>query len=166
MNATVTQSSFVPGATFFLRSTLTEYGVPLAYRARVSATIDYPDKTRGTVWLSETEPGIFTASLTAAQSGVYTIHFLAEGGTSRGTPFTREHLATAAVWPGGDRPPDRPVDPTGGSGGGGIDWCGLLTCLLSEKNLSREIEERLLRQGVNLQGIRECVKRICGKRPK
>jgi hypothetical protein len=161
LSATVTQSGFVPGSTLYLRSALTEYGVPLAYRARVKAEIDRPDKTRGTLWLTEAEPGVFTASLIAAQTGVYTIHFFADGGTSRGTPFTREHLATAAVWPGGDRPTDPPSDPGGGSDGGRPDWCSLLACLLSEKNLSRELEERLQRQGINLQGIRDCVRRIC-----
>ena len=161
LNATVTQSGFVPGSTLFLRAALTEYGVPLAHRARVSARVDYPDKTSGTIWLAETAPGVFTASPIASQAGVYTIHFLAEGGTSRSSAFTREHLATAAVWPGGDRPTDLPTDP---AGSGGIDWCGLLTCLVSEKNLSREVEERLQRQGLNLQGMRDCLKRACANR--
>ena len=159
MNATVTQSSFAPGANLYLRAALTEYGVPLAYRARVSATVDYPDKTRGTVWLTETDPGIFTGSLVAGQTGVYTIRFLAEGGTSRGAAFTREQLATAAVWPGGDRPTDPPGDPTGG--GVGVDWCGLLSCLLSHEIVPHELEERLQRQGLNVQGLRECVKKYC-----
>ena len=163
LNATVTQSGFVPGSALFLRAALTEYGVPLAYRARVAAYIDHPDKTRGTQWLPETEPGVFNASLIANQTGVYTIHFVAEGGTSRGTAFTREHLATAAVWPTGDRSTDPPIDP---ASGGSLDWCGLLACLLSEENLSRELEERLQRQGINLQGLRDCVKRFCRRIPK
>jgi hypothetical protein len=162
MNATVTQSGFVPGSTLFLRAAFTEYGVPLAYRAQVSAYVSYPDKTGGMVWLTETAPGVFTGSLIASQAGVYTIHFVAEGGTSRGAAFTREQLATAAVWPGGDRPTDPPADPAGGSGG--LDWCELLACLLSEKNLSREVEDRLQRQGINLQGMRDCVKRACARR--
>jgi Common central domain of tyrosinase len=164
MNATATQSSFVPGATLFLRAALTEYGVPLAHRAHVTARIDYPDHTQTSLALAETEPGVFAASTVASQSGVYTIHFLAEGGTSRGTAFTREQLATAAVWPGGDRPTDHPPSDPSGGGREGIDWCGLLACLLSEKNISREVEERLQRQGISLQGIRECVKRACGRK--
>lgn len=136
--------------------------MPLAHRARVKAHVDSPDKTRGTVWLAETEAGVFTASITAGQTGVYTIHFIAEGGTSRGAPFTREQLATAAVWPGADRPAEPPTGPAGG--GEGIDWCHLLECLLSEKNLSRELEERLQRQGISVAGMRACLKRACSGR--
>ena len=157
MQASVTQSSFEPGATVYLRAGLTEYGVPLGYRARVTAHLEHPDKTHGAVVLAETAPGVFTGEWTAALAGVYTVRFLAEGGTSRGTPFTREQLATAAVWPGGNRPTDRPD----ASGTGGPDWCALLSCLLTEKNISRELEERLARAGINLPGMRNCVKRAC-----
>ena len=158
MNSTVTQSGFVPGSTLFFRCVLTEYGIPLAHRARVAAYVDFPDKTRSTVWLAETEPGVFTGSLTANQAGVYTIRMVAEGGTSRGLAFTREHLATAAVWVVGDRPTDPPRDTNG------VDWCSLLTCLLGEKNISRQLEERLQREGINVEGIRACLKKACGGR--
>lgn len=161
MTAGVTQSGFVPGSTLFLSAALTEYAVPLAYRADVTAQIHYPDHTAHDLPLAETRPGVFTGSLTATQSGVYTIRFLAEGGTSRGTPFTREQLATAAVWAGGDRPVDHPpTDPSGGDTVG-IDWCAFLSCVLSERNVSRELEDQLQKQGINLKGIRDCVKRAC-----
>jgi hypothetical protein len=158
MQASVTQSGFVPGSIFFLRAVLTEYGVPLAHRARVMATIGYPDKSGGATELVESEPGVFTAALTAAQNGIYTIRFIADGGTSRGLPFTREELATVAVWTGGDRPPEPPRETAS------ADWCTLLTCLLGEKSISRELEERLKKIGFNLDGARACVKRACARR--
>ncbi len=155
MQASVTQTGFEPGSILFLRAVLSEYGVPLAHRARVTATIDYPDKIRSTVALAESEPGVFTGALTAMQGGIYTIRFVADGGTSRGLPFTREAMATAAVWAGGNRPSDPPRDSEG------TDWCTLLACLLSEKSITRELEERLKKAGLNLDGIRACVKRHC-----
>ena len=126
-----------------------------ASRARVTATVDYPDKSRSTVTLVEGEPGVFAATLTASQGGIYTVRFLADGGTSRGLPFTREEIATAAIWAGGDRPSDSPRDTAG------ADWCALLACLLGEKNISSELEERLKKMGIDLDGMRACVKRYC-----
>jgi hypothetical protein len=155
MNATLSQSGFVPGSTLFLRAALTEYGVPVEHRATVTAELEYPDKSHALIKLSEDEPGVFGASLVANQSGIFRFRVLAEGGTFRGIPFTREQLLNAAVWHGGDRP-DQPLQDTGKDG-----LCQLLTCLLSEKNLSRELEERLRKEGINLDGIRHCVRAFC-----
>src|SRR5215218_6081381 len=71
------------------------------------------------------------------KAGIYRFRIVASGGTLRGVPFTREQLASAAVWAGGDQPYQPPRDDDQS------DWCSLLTCLLSEKSLSRESEERL-----------------------
>jgi hypothetical protein len=76
---------------------------------------------------------------------------MAKGVTLRGTPFTREQTASVAVWKGGDEPYQPPRD------SGKDDWCRLLACLLSEKNLTREFEQQLKKAGVNLDGIRRCV---------
>ncbi|MET0982776.1 MAG: tyrosinase family protein [Telluria sp.] len=156
MNATVSQSGFVPGSMIFLRAALTEYGVPVEHRAAVTADLEYPDKTHTLVKLAEEGPGVFAASVVAKQSGIYRFHLLAEGGTFRGVPFTREHVLNAAVWHGGDRPDPPPPRDTGKEG-----WCQLLMCLLGEKTLSRELEERLRNEGVNLDSIRHCVRGIC-----
>lgn len=41
------------------------------------------------------------------------------------------------------------------------ELCRLIECLLSEKNLSREFEERMKKEGINLDGIRQCLKAYC-----
>jgi hypothetical protein len=108
--------------------------------------------------MTEEAPGVFSASLTANLPGIYRFRIVAEGGTLSGTLFTREQLATAAVWSAGDQPSQPP-------GGTGTDeWCRLIQCLLSEKNLGRELEERLRKQGVDLDGIRRCLKDSCQDR--
>ena len=155
MNAAVSQTSFVPGATLSLRASLTEYAQPVVGRARVRAELQYPDGTQTVISLSESEPGIHTASLTASLPGTYRFRFLAEGATYRGAPFTREQLATAAVWNGGDQPSTPPKET------GKDDLCRLITCLLSEKNLSPDMEARLKGQGISLAGIRDCFRRYC-----
>lgn len=101
---------------------------------------------------------MFGASVVAKQSGIYRFHVLAEGGTFRGVPFTREQMLNAAVWHGGDRA-DQPPRDTGTEA-----WCQLLMCLLGEKTLSRELEERLRREGINLESLRHCVRTFCQNR--
>jgi len=155
MNASVSQNGFVPGSTLFLRAALTEYGLPVEHRATVTAAVEYPDKSHGVIAFAEDQPGVFATSLVANQAGIYRFRIMAEGGTFRGAAFTREQLATAAVSIGGDQPSQPPRDTGKG------DWCQLLTCLLSEKNLSRDFEERLRREGIDLDGIRHCMRAFC-----
>jgi hypothetical protein len=81
--------------------------------------------------------------------------FVAEGGTYRGVPPTREQLANAAVWDGGDQPYSPPVQSSKD------DLCRLFSCLLGEKNLSRKFEKRLKAEGIDLKNIRECFKLFC-----
>lgn len=152
MNATISQSGFVPGSTLFLRAILTEYGVPVERRATVTAAVEYPDKSTALIKLAEDQPGVFNASLDTKQAGIYRFHVVAEGGTFRGAAFTREQLLNAAVRHGGDRP-DRPPRDKDES-----DCLRLLTCLLGEKSWSRELEERLRNEGINLDEVRRCLK--------
>jgi len=160
MNATVTQSGFVPGSTLFLRAVLTEYSVPVDHRATITAVVEYPNKNQALIAFAETAPGTFDASLVAIQAGTYRFRIMAEGATFRGAAFTREQLATAAVWPGGDQPYQPP------SKGAPLDWCRLLTCLLSERSLPHELDERLRKAGISLDAIRRCLKEACqGERP-
>ncbi|PYS80019.1 MAG: hypothetical protein DMF66_00695 [Acidobacteria bacterium] len=97
MNAAVSQTAFAPGSTMFLRATLTEYNLPVEHRAGVNAELEYPDHTKTVLPLAETHPGVFETSLAASQSGIYRFRVLAEGGTYRGSPFTREELLSAAT---------------------------------------------------------------------
>jgi hypothetical protein len=98
MDGSVSQSGFAPGSTLALRAKLTEYNQPVERRATVRAEVEYPDHSRVVVPLVETGPGVFAVSLPADLSGVYQLRLLAEGGTYKGTPFTREQLLTAAVF--------------------------------------------------------------------
>jgi len=157
MTAGVSQSGFSPGATLSLRASLSEYTLPVVARATVRAELEYPDQTRTVIALQETTPAIHSASLTAPIPGIYRFRFVAEGGTYRGVPFTREQLANAAVWDGGDQPYSPPVQ------SGKDDLCRLFACLLSEKALSRRFEERLKEEGINLENIRQCFKLLCAK---
>ena len=89
--------------------------------------------------------------------GVYRVRFLAKGVTLRGTPFTREYSATAAVWGGSNQPPTPPR-------GNDIDrWCAFLSCLLNEKAISSKLEERLKKEGFNLDAMRRCLEGACKK---
>jgi hypothetical protein len=66
---------------------------------------------------------MFAASLTADLPGIYRFHLLAEGGTYRGAPFTREQLLTAAVF--NEVRPTPGLDDGDGTGGvaGAIERC-------------------------------------------
>jgi hypothetical protein len=155
MAAGVTQSGFEPGATLYLRSSLTEYGVPVEHRAAVRCEVEYPDHNQSVVGLAEGASGVFSASLPANMAGIYRLKFVAEGGTFRGVPFTREQIATAAVWNGGDRPLASPT------GDGSSAWCDLLSCLIGKGAISQDFEERLRKEGLNLDEIRRCLKTRC-----
>jgi hypothetical protein len=155
MAAGVTQSGFEPGASLHLRASLTEYGVPVEHRAAVRCELEYPDHNLSVVGLAEGASGVFSASLSADMAGIYRLKFVAEGGTFRGVPFTREQIATAAVWNGGNRPPAPPP------GGGTSTWCELLSCLIGKRAISQDFEERLRKEGLNLDEIRRCLKEHC-----
>jgi hypothetical protein len=151
----VEQSSFEPSATLTFQAALAEYDIPVEKRAQVQVELTRPGGAVVTVQMVETEPGIYEATSKATFSGVYHARIAAKGVTLRGTPFTREHSASAAVWKGGDQPY---VPPRGSVK---EDWCRLLACLLSEKILTREFEQRLKKEGVNVDGIRQCIKAYC-----
>jgi hypothetical protein len=124
MNATISQSDFVPGATLSLRTSLTEYTLPVEGRAAVRAELEYPDHTRATLWLGETQPGVFETSLVANPAGIYRFNVIAAGGTFRGKAFTREQLLTAAVFADVKNPPGQDGDLPGDNGLVGIDDSG------------------------------------------
>ena len=164
LRAELSQTGFEPGAVMSLRATLTEYGLPIAGRASVAATIERPDHSSFAQNLVETEPGVFESAFRANASGVYTVRIVANGHTLRGRPFRREQVATGAVWKGGDDP-----FPGGGRPGEGEtshgDWCRLMECLLSEDVLTREARERLLELGIDVDALRRCVGEMCRSEP-
>lgn len=52
--------------------------------------------------------------------------------------------------------PTKPVDDDRGR-----DLCSLIACLLSERVISPELEERLRRAGINLEFVRKCLAKFC-----
>lgn len=157
MLATLEQSGSVPGAALLLKATLSEYGIPVEKRARVNVELTRPGGSMVTLSMVESEPGMFEATALATSAGIYHARFIATGVTLRGTPFTREQLATGAVWQGGDAPYRPPTD------SGTPDWCRLLQCVLSEKGFSREAQERWKKDGIDIDGIRRCLKEYCSR---
>jgi hypothetical protein len=156
MTIAVEQSSFEPGADLTFQALLTEYDLPVEKRAQAQVELTRPGGSVVTYPMMETEPGTFKVTTTATFAGVYHARIMAQGVTLRGTPFTREQLASAAVWKGGDHPYQPPRNDNEKD-----DRCRLLACLLSENILSPKLQERLKEEGIDLNGIRQCVKAYC-----
>ncbi len=155
MAVSVEQSSFQPGADLTFQAVLTEYDIPVENRAQAQVELTLPGGSVVTLPMTETQPGIFETTTKATFAGIYHGRIMSKGVTLRGAPFTREWVADAAVWKGGDNPYQPPRD------AGKDELCGLLACVLSEKNVTRALEERLKKDGINLDGIRRCVKAYC-----
>lgn len=155
MRAILSQNSYEPGAELTLRAILTQYGIPLEGRANVRAKLECPDDTHTILKLTEVEPGVFETKYNTIMSGVYKFQINAYGTTLKGVPFTRERYVTGAVWKGGDNPPPSSKDDQKET------MCKLLYCILNEKNFSRELDEKLLKFGINLEGIRKCIIQYC-----
>jgi hypothetical protein len=156
MRCSIEQSGFEPGAKLTINARLSEYGVPVEYRAAADVELTRPGGSKVILKMTEIEPGTLSVTTTAAASGVYHARVLARGTTLRGNPFTREQILTGAVWTGGNQPHRPPRDSDDKR-----QLCALLACLLSEKNLSREYEESLRKRGINLDGLRQCLARFC-----
>ncbi len=105
------QSNYEPGAHLTFGAVLTEYDLPVQNRARVHIELTRPGASPINLSMTETEPGVFEATTKATYSGIYNARIMAKGVTLRGTPFTREQLATMAVWRGGNDPHQPPRDP-------------------------------------------------------
>lgn len=152
LRATLSQTGYEPGATLTLREVLTEYDHTVENRAGVEVLVERPDATTAVVGLTETEPGIFDGTLTAAQPGIYHCRVMARGVTFRGQDFTREQLLTGVTWRGGDNPP-----PTGGLGpdNGGL---GDLLCCLAEDG---SLKEFLAAHGLDPDRVNRCLEPIC-----
>ena len=128
-------------------------------RATSTRTVELLEARDGTVvtlTMTETEAGIFALTAAAILPGVYHVRFIATGVTVRGAPFTREQMATAVVWQGGDDPYQPPRDSDE------PDWCRLLECVLGGKTFSRELLERVKRAGIDVDSVRRCLKETCG----
>jgi Common central domain of tyrosinase/von Willebrand factor type A domain len=152
MAITTTQSSRRPGGTARVAVELTQAGIPLAHAATVTADVTAPGGLMQTVILTEFADGRYAAEFATPGAGVYRILVRAKGATLRGVPFTREGLRTIGVWTRGD---DRGDDTAGPAGG--LDICGLMTCLIENGALKDAAE----RAGINLDIVRKCLDRFC-----
>jgi hypothetical protein len=158
MQASLSQDSFEPGATLTVRARLREYGLPVENRASVQTELVRPDDTSATLSLAEIEPGVFETQTPASLPGIYRLRVRGSGTTLRARPFAREQLLTGSTYKGGDDPfPTGKDDPTDRD----ERLCRFLSCLLSSKTISNELEARLLRMGVNVEGIRRCLRLYC-----
>ncbi len=156
MTSAVEQSSFEPGAVLAFRAELTEYDLPVEKRAQARVELTRPGGSVVTLGMEETDPGMFEVMTKGNFTGVYHARIMANGATLRGTPFTREQLGTAAIWKGGDDPYQPPRST------GWENWCRMMACLLDEKHLSGHLLERLVKEGVDVEAIRDCLRAYCG----
>lgn len=157
MDVNVLQESLEPGGIMRLRALVTEYDRPVENRARVSVEIERPDSTETRLTLAEVEPGVFEGQMTSTMSGVYHLLFRSAGKTTRGLPFTREEIRTAAVWKGGDTPsPTSQGDPRGRD----EDLCRLLECLFNKETLGGFYDQF----GIDPDRVMKCIRRFCAER--
>jgi len=155
LRASIAQSALNPGGTMQLRAVLTEYGQPLESRPEVAATMTRPDGTTAQLWLAEAAAGEFETSVVAPQAGVYRFHIQAAGLSSRGQPFTREHLLSSVVGYPPREPPGRPGDRDR------VTLCELLKCLTDERVMSERLVRQLETLGIDVPELRRCVAHIC-----
>jgi subtilisin family serine protease len=149
MSCSLSQHSYQPGATMWLRCLLTEYGQPLQGSASVRAVLTRPDGSTSTLPLAPMGPGTYEASVVATLPGVYRFVVSATGSTSRHTPFTREQVVTGAVWRGGDTTP-----PHSNGDSPGKTVCHLLGCLA--RSMSPALRERLVKEGWSVDELLKC----------
>lgn len=154
LRARVDQSGLAPGSDIHVRAVLTEYGQPLETSPGVTARVKRPDGTETVLTLQQSAPGEFDTTVIGHQSGVYRFRLMAEGLTSRGQPFTREHLLSALI--------GRERRPPPGAGDGREALCELLRCLLQQGGVDEAFEKRLKGWGIDVEALRPCVARLCG----
>lgn len=153
LSVTTARESRRPGGTATVTATLSDFGIPLASSARVTARVDSPGGPVSTLTLVEHEPGRYVAEVPTGAPGVHRVLVTASGRTLRGEPFTREQLRTLAVWSAGDSRPPTSRDP----GTGRSDLCELLRCLLSGRSLAEAAKQA----GIDVDEIRRCLDSAC-----
>ena len=151
---TALQNGYDPGSGQRHRA-LTDSGHP-ARPDQATVTVAGHDARRQPCTTSpsdEDAPGTYRATVALPQLGHYPLLVNASGRALDGSPFTRQELRSAATWRDRTPPPGLP--------GGHIPWCELVLCLLRDDRAGRVLAER----GVNLDGVRECIERLCRRHP-
>jgi subtilisin family serine protease len=163
MNTFLTQDHYEPGATIQVKVQLSQYGIPLNKPASVTAEMINPTGIQKVISFTKTGEGEYVAKVKTDSSGVYRFRVMANGTTLRGRKFTREQVRTGAVWSGGNRPNPESGNPHEGDKGR-EEFCKLISCLLSEKNFSKEMRAQLRKKGINVDGIIDCLRKYCKNR--
>jgi len=104
MEAKLAQTGMEPGDRMIVRAKLSEYNIPLRHRAAVRGEVEWPDHSKSTLLLTEGDPGIYEAEMTASMAGIYHFLVVASGINYKGKPFTREQIFTGAVFLGANIP--------------------------------------------------------------
>ena len=154
MDARLDQSGNEPGAELRFQAVLTEYGQPVEQRATTRVHVIRPNGTQVALSMSETDPGVFEASMPATAPGTYQAIVRAAGATFRGMSFTRDQILTGAVFRGGDGP-----FPFGGADPDGTHQalCQLLHCVLRDGGL----DAALKRWEIDPDRVERCLERFC-----
>lgn len=149
LKTSLLQSSYEPGATLTVRAGLSEAGGPFGGRASATAQVKLPDGGASTLTLHRTSQGVFEAKMRVEEAGIYSFRIVVRGATAKEQPFTREQMATAPIWKGGDirRPPQSLPQP---------GLCELLDCLRKE-GLTEKGHKRLKKLGVDLEQLAKCL---------
>lgn len=155
MAVQLSQDHYEPGATIRIHVHLSQYGIPLNKDAYVRAEITTPSGQGFTRTFQKEGVGQYLLKIEADAAGIYRFRIMASGTTFRNRNFTREQVRTAAVWRGGNNPDPRTNENPE------RDLCRLIKCLVSEKNLSREFKELMLKRGINIDGIIDCLSIFC-----
>ncbi len=156
IQASVDQSGLTPGSKIHIRTVITEYGQSIETHPQVKAILTHPDNVTGQLSLVEVAPGEFEISIIASQSGVYRFRLMADGFSSRGHVFTREHLLTAVV---GRLPHNPPIstDP------GHDVFCKLIKCFVSQKAVNDKLKKKCKSFGIDINRLEKCITKVCDK---
>ena len=151
-DASLQQDSLAPGTKVTLRASVKQYDIPFTGTAEVWAEITGPDLSTMNLTLNNLAYGVYSASFTASQPGVYSCRVRAEGYFNSKDKFTREKTLTAATYYGnyGTTPPDDTL-------------CQVLHCLTSEHVLTKAALERLRKLGIDAEVFRKCLEENCPK---
>jgi hypothetical protein len=155
LRASLNQSNISPGSTFLLRAVLTEYGQPLEVHSQVKVTMTRPDRTIQQLSMVRSAPGEYDASVIASQSGVHRFHIKADGLSSRGQVFSREHLLTAVIGRPSKMPGTEPYDHAGAI------LCGLMKCLTNNEVITEHFIRKLESIGIDWFQLQKCIEKYC-----
>ncbi len=152
-------ASVSPGKSATVTAALTEYGVPVAGRAKVWVEVSAPNGAASVVSLTETGPGVFAAEIPTHLPGLYALRCRARGRTFYGLPFSREvTLSLCAIGERGKPVPDDLSGKEARAQPSGLDngLLDLLECLIGH------VKGDLF--GIPPEQIKECLAKVRGQR--